>query len=295
MLCSACDVAEYGAPDTTEADVRAHWREPGFDLGRDAWLATDGSGSPRGYAYVSERVPQLDLIGDLYVHPDRTAGPIGDALLDRVEERSQELASGAPTGSEPTLGLFNASVNEWKRSLLVRRGFAPARTYHRMSIDLPAAQAPPRWPAGIELRPFDRGDATLVHAAITEAFADHYRPRSEPFDHWEARHFEHEEFDPSLWLVAWDGDRVAGALLGFTLPDRGWVQDLGVRRPWRGRGLGMALLLAAFAMFRARGQRAVSLGVDSQSITGATRLYERAGMYVERRHDLYLKPLRRGA
>jgi mycothiol synthase len=92
-----------------------------------------------------------------------------------------------------------------------------------------------------------------------------------------------------------DGDEVAGVLLGEMLPDRGWVNDLAVRRPWRGRGLGEALLRHAFGAFYRRGQRTVALGVDSQSLTGATRLYERVGMRVERQYDICEKVLQAGA
>jgi ribosomal protein S18 acetylase RimI-like enzyme len=65
-----------------------------------------------------------------------------------------------------------------------------------------------------------------------------------------------------------------------------------VRRPWRQRGLGLALLLHSFNNFYQRGDRAVGLGVDAQSLTGATRLYEKAGMRVTRQHDLYEKIIR---
>ena len=67
---------------------------------------------------------------------------------------------------------------------------------------------------------------------------------------------------------------------------------LGVRRPWRRRGLGRALLLHAFGEFRARGKRGAGLGVDGLNPTGAVRLYEQAGMHVARRFDQYAKPLR---
>jgi ribosomal protein S18 acetylase RimI-like enzyme len=73
------------------------------------------------------------------------------------------------------------------------------------------------------------------------------------------------------------------------------VGVLGVRRPWRRRGLGLALLHASFREFRARGLPRALLGVDSENTTGATRLYERAGMRVERTSDSYEKVLREGA
>ena len=56
---------------------------------------------------------------------------------------------------------------------------------------------------------------------------------------------------------------------------------LGVRRPWRGRGLGRALLHRAFAEFWNRGLPRVTLGVDAENPHGATKLYESVGMEVE--------------
>ena len=43
-------------------------------------------------------------------------------------------------------------------------------------------------------------------------------------------------------------------------------------------GLGEGLLRTAFATLHARGLRRVGLGVDAENVTGALRLYERAGM-----------------
>jgi mycothiol synthase len=100
------------------------------------------------------------------------------------------------------------------------------------------------------------------------------------------------DFDPSLWFLAFDGDQLAGVVIGFVRgAETGWVRGLGVRRPWRGRGLGLALLQQAFAAFYGRGLRTVGLGVDAQSPTGATRLYERAGMHVTERYDTMEKIL----
>jgi mycothiol synthase len=74
----------------------------------------------------------------------------------------------------------------------------------------------------------------------------------------------------------------------------GWISTLGVRRPWRRRGLGQALLLTAFNEFYRRGEKIVALSVDAASQTGATRLYERAGMCVYQEFTLYEKELRHG-
>lgn len=75
----------------------------------------------------------------------------------------------------------------------------------------------------------------------------------------------------------------------------GWVHDVAVRRPWRRRGLGLALLRRAFGAFHHRGTRRVELGVDAQSPTGAPRLYEGAGMRATHKYAAYRKELRPGA
>ena len=74
-------------------------------------------------------------------------------------------------------------------------------------------------------------------------------------------------------------------------PGVGWIGILGVRRPWRRRGLGRALLLHAFHEFRARGFTEAGLGLDAASLTGATRLYESVGMHVSAQFDFYEKQL----
>jgi ribosomal protein S18 acetylase RimI-like enzyme len=74
----------------------------------------------------------------------------------------------------------------------------------------------------------------------------------------------------------------------------GWVDTLGVRRPWRKHGLGLALLRHSFSEYYQRGFRKVGLGVDASSLTGAVRLYEKAGMHVHRQYDRYEKVLRDG-
>ncbi len=74
----------------------------------------------------------------------------------------------------------------------------------------------------------------------------------------------------------------------------GWVGSLSVCRPWRRKGLAVALLYHSFAEFYRQGHRRVGLGVDSSSLTGATRVYERAGMHADQHTAIYSKVLRDG-
>jgi len=109
---------------------------------------------------------------------------------------------------------------------------------------------------------------------------------------------KYDGFDPTLWFLAMDGDEIAGISLcrpyAYDDPDMGFVNVLAVRRPWRKRGLGLALLRHSFNEFYRRGKRKVGLGVDAENLTGALRLYEKAGMHVHRQYNLYEKELRPG-
>ena len=124
--------------------------------------------------------------------------------------------------------------------------------------------------------------ASLFHDALDEAFHDHWEHHSIPFEEWWEQKRAAPDYDPTIWFLVRDGDEVAAVVRND--PDRsggGLVGALGVRRPWRGKGLGRALLLRTFGEFHRRGIQRVALGVDAQNPTGATKLYESVGMQVE--------------
>ena len=100
-----------------------------------------------------------------------------------------------------------------------------------------------------------------------------------------------ENHDPTLWLVALDGEETVGALFGTMSDGRGQVTALGVRDAWRRCGIGRGLLRASFAMFRDRAVNEVRLNVDRANTSGATHLYEQAGMHLRRRWLMVAKTM----
>lgn len=109
----------------------------------------------------------------------------------------------------------------------------------------------PVWPEGISIRNIRHPEDTeAAYRADDEAFEDHWgyveTPFEEGFKRWKHYVFEIRKPDPSLWFLAMDGDEIAGMVScrmeADDDPDKGWVSVLGVRRPWRRRGLGLALL-----------------------------------------------------
>ena len=114
-----------------------------------------------------------------------------------------------------------------------------------------------------------------------------------------ASFFGDDSYDPSLWFLAVDSnDEIVAICLcrryGAEDKDAGHVSSLGVKRAWRRQGIAQALLMTAFGEYYKRGKDKVDLGVDAESLTGATDLYKKVGMYVLRQYDTYEKILRPG-
>jgi len=293
-LIIAHDVAVLGFPDYTEDDLHADWEKPRFDLATDAWVATTAQGRLVGYGEVWWREPHVRISSDFYARPglgEPLEQAVNAALFARAQTRVQELVAATPAGTAVKIRQFLAHDNEpLVQRLLQANGFSVVRHFWRMEITLSAPPAAPVWPPSITLRTCDPAhDAQAVHAAVEEAFADHWEHTDQSFADWAKANLTRGDFDPTLWFLAVDGEEIAGVALCAPDPNGGWVRNLAVRRRWRRAGLGLALLQHAFQEFYRRGQRAVGLAVDASNLTGATRLYEKAGMVVRAQFDLYEK------
>ena len=292
------DVCEADG-DTTVAvsldDLRREWQTPGFRLESDAWVATAPDGRVVGFEEFNNIYEHASLQGDGYVHPQFRDLGLGSALLCALDERAQEQVALAP----PDLRVFIRNGldahDQTGGEIHAATGFSPIRFSWRMEIILSQPPAPALWPAGVELRPFiPTQHARAVFEAEQQAFADHWGNTPMAYETWELRKLQRENFDPTLWHIAWAGDEIAGVSECRLRSGIGWVGTLGVRRPWRRMGLGMALLLHSFGEFQRRGENTIGLGVDASNPTGATRLYERAGMRVASQFVIYEKEYRPG-
>jgi mycothiol synthase len=287
----AAETADTGEPRRHNDDVANAWRSPRCRPEEDWWvaLAPDGAIAAAGWVWP-ETV--TDLTGDHYVHPDHRGLGLGEVMLDLIEARAAEIASSAGRTAPDRLVVWSEDSDTARRASLDRRGFAAVRQYFEMAIELAPDLSAPVWPAGIVARGLRPGlDEQAVYQADQEAFVEHHLYEPLDYDEWRLFELEAPAADPTLWRLAWDGDDLAG----FVIPvetDRGaLIDDLAVRKPWRGRGVAHGLLLAAFAALRDRGQTVARLYVDAQNVTNAVRVYVAAGMHVSRRFDVMEKPL----
>ncbi len=293
-----------GINENTAAELENFWQTPGVSLADDIRLLLTTDGNPLGYieAVARETPPTHPFIW-MRPHPDYV-DEVAASLFDWGVERCTQAIPRVQEDLRVAISTFTVGGYEPMQKLFESRGFKLIRHSFQMGISFDAPPAPvSRWPEGIRLKPLDvEKDLAGIYSAHDEAFSDHFGHTEQPFEeglslfhHWMV---EDEGFDPGIWFVAMDGDEVAAYSICRVSkqedPPIGWVTILGVRRPWRKRGLGRALLQHSFDEFYRRGLRKAGLGVDASNLTGALRLYERAGMRVVQRFDRYEKELRPG-
>lgn len=231
------------------------------------------------------------------VDPDYWRQGIGAELIRLAEARVLARAAEVPADVPLVMDRYALDLDQAAFRLFEAQGYTRVRTFYQMHIELDQPVEAPPLPDGLVLRPFNaETDAYAVYEAHEEAFEDHWGFQRDTYDEWAHRKFHHPLCDLSAWLIAYDGDEIAGMCLnrgyGVEDPEMMWVETLGVRRQWRRRGLAFALLRQSFALFQQRGYKRAGLGVDASSLTNAVALYERAGMHIAKRTHDYRKVLR---
>lgn len=284
----AQEQADLGAPFITAERLAADWEALGRRLGKWVWVAESADGNLLACAELARVGEVFNLC--LWTQPDRHDSIVELALLDKAEQWACTL--GREAGAE-SVSLFAQSTAAFPRiqQALLQTGYVVTSSYEQMEASPSEARPEPEAITGVVVLPFITGqDAEAVYRADEEAFQDQrsHTPRS--FEQWRQRlNQSGEVFDPSLWLIAWDGDAVAGAALGEVVHSVGWIHHLFVRRPWRRRGLGAALTRAALGAFARHSISVVRLNVDGDSLTNAHQLYRREGFRVIGAYTNYQK------
>ncbi|HPH95443.1 MAG TPA: GNAT family N-acetyltransferase [Anaerolineaceae bacterium] len=290
-------------PETNLESCLADWQAPVFDMKNCTLLAVDRDQNIVGYAELWDiNQPYVKKYGWGVVHPGHAGRGIGTAFLSWIETSARARIHLCPDGTRVAL---QEGIHESRKpglKLLEDNGFSLLRRYYTMMIKMKEPPAAPVIPDGITIRPIREDEETAFFRVIYDSFHDHWGFVEQPFD----QYVEHQKYivshlqgyDFSLWYGAFEGNKLIGACLGLKsvdeFPNTAWIEKLGTLREARGKGVGLALLLTCFGEVYRRGIGNVGLGVDASSLTGATRLYEKAGMHVLRNIYLYDKELRPG-
>ena len=303
-LVNAASVDQVGRPITNAKDILEDWNMPSFKLDLMTRVAELPDGEIIGFieAWDTDPVPVLNWVW-ARVHPQYEGQGVGTALMDWADERLQQIVSRVPEDARVTYLSAAVSTHSRSKKFFEDRGMEFVRRFWHMMIEFDGPPPEPVWPDGIQLSTYgERDDLRAIVRADNEAFQDHWghvpQPEDELVKEFQEWIDSQDDFDPELWFLAMDGDEIAGLCLckrkRVEYPGAAWINVLGVRRAWRKQGLGLALLHHAFGVFYREGKKKAGLGVDSSNLTGATRLYEKAGMAVVKQDDAYEKEIRAG-
>lgn len=307
MLNDSAELLTGLRPETAK-ELSEDWQMPGFNLAHSTRVVCTPEGQVVGYMSVWDIAPLPATIWTFArVHPAFEGLGIATALHQWGEERAREAITRVPGGAKVAMRAGALTQHEAGKAFLLSHGFNRVRYFFRMAIDLENKELPAaHWPNNVKVYGWDevQDKVTLrdIVEADNEAFRDHWgfveQPLDEMVTRWEHMLAHSSSHDPSAFFIAMDGDQIAGLSLCFMESQGqnnwGYVDTLCVRRPWRKHGVGLALLLHTYQDFQKRGYVRMELHVDASSLTGATRLYERSGMYVAEQSESFEKILREG-
>lgn len=293
-----------GAMNTTPEEIADSWTTPDFDPADDAQVVETSKGQLVGYMVVfNTSAPFIKNWTYSCFHPDFKGQGVGTALTRWVEKRAREKLPLAPDDAQVVIWTEIYEHQHDARQLLENEGYDLARGWYHMLLELEHAPPLPQFPDGLRLTTHaEHGDLLAFIHAQNDAFKDHWG-NIEESDEDQLKDWQHfidtdPAVDTSLWLMALDGDDIAAMMICNPStdedPEMAYIKTIGVRRQWRKRGLGLAMLQQVFGELYRRGIKRVSLQVDATSLTNATRLYEKAGMHIWRRSDSYEKTIQSG-
>jgi mycothiol synthase len=272
----------------TLADLQREFDDPWSNAEIDSLAAFTVDGQLAGYAHTFQNPqPENEVRCHLAVevHPAQRANGLADALLDWAEERGRQRVVLTSNEAAHVLRYGIQDTQAKQQAQLEQRGFNIVRYFYHMQRDLSEPIAPVQLPGDLALRVYAPELSDALHAAFNEAFRDHWSFDPVTAEDWRIFFVGRSSFRPDLTYVVMDGDEVAGFSLNGVSPDEnarhgrsdGWVEVLAVRRPWRKRGVATALLCASLHAFKAEGLQHAMLGVDTQNLSGALRVYEGVG------------------
>jgi ribosomal protein S18 acetylase RimI-like enzyme len=259
------------------------------DPARDLVVA-EADGRIRGYGIVYWR-DLVDggriVVGHPILAPDTRTPESMETLLGWLDERLEAVGTGLTTPRPDYASAFTWDDNRLATAWFETHGWTTvAKAYEmlrRSMADIPEIALPD----GLEIQPVTAADAGRVWDALVEGFRDH-RHKPEATDEDRERFLDNPVHDPSLWVIAFDGDEIAGGVVNIIDPEenaetgvnQGYVDAVFTRPAWRRRGLARSLVAQSLLRLRERGMASAMLGVDGANPNQAMTLYEDVGFEI---------------
>lgn len=284
----------------TLEDFQREFDDPWSNIEVDSVAAFTADGQLAGYARTFQNPQPEEEVRCwlmLEVHPAQRANGLEDILLDWAEERGRQRLLLETKGASRMLRSGIQDTQTQRQARLEQRGFGRVRYFYRMQRDLSEAIPAVQLPGDLALRVYAPDLSAAVQAAFNEAFRDHWSFDPVSDEDWQMFFIERTSFRPDLTYVVMDGAEVAGFSFNCVSAaenarrqaSEGWVEVLAVRRSWRKRGVATALLCASMHAFKAEGLQHAMLGVDTENLSGALRVYEGVGFKPIKRYIQFQK------
>jgi len=286
-LINAWDVEISGVSDFTLDDLRSLTSMKGFDPDEDWWLFRAGDRvAAFGMIWPGETGVRHSTFS--LVMPAFRGRGLGSYSMALTERRAWALAAGSPSGI--LMHAHTDRIDPGGAEIVTRAGYVYVRSAYTMTGELPLeGMDDAGLPEGITLRNATEQEGALMHTLIEEVFAGSFGHTPRTYEEWAPGHLDRSDSSPDLWWIAEADSEPAGILMGSLNKSTGWVGYLGVREPFRGKGIAKTLLRHSFRKFAEIGCTDVGLGVDASNETGAVQLYESVGLDAVRIYDTFEK------
>ncbi len=325
---AAMEGAEPADELYTEDDVLEQLQSPSVDLEHASVGLYDGAQLVGfGVPAVSAKAPvwKVTLFGG--VLPEYNGQGIGRRIIDEFETMAVRDRDDQAPGRPAELKVYVHESRSRTAHLMEAAGYERWRYFFRMRRELAGALPAIDVPSGVRIRRYRDADDEPLRLVSNESFADHWG--SSPLEPglWRAQFAGSVAARPAHSWVAVDnggaddnddghagdnaddggdgdpadGGDFVGDIVSFVLCEEydgdtelrgfrsGYLGRIGTVRRARGRGVATALIATTLAGMAADGYRRAELDVDSESPTGAGRIYQRLGFAPFARSVLYGK------
>ena len=275
---------------TTLEEIEQDLDDETVVLATDSRVAVDAEGAVIGYAFTyhlpsDESEERCYVFGD--VHPTWRRRGVGGALMTWAVARAREQLLVSAHDLPRSIRVDAYDYCEADHRLFARHGFVPVRYFEELLRPLTdlLPEPSPGAIAGLRIVPWPTDRSEEIRAEKNTAFADHWGSTPTSPTNWEEMTSGHGAFLDCSFVCVDADDRIVAHCLNARYPEDdaligrsdGWISSLGTLREWRGRGVASALIATSLHAFARAGLTHASIGVDSDSPTGAARLYRALG------------------